>query len=185
MLGQLYSASRGEKNARLGIFLRFYFITFVGDTHLVDRQATVLHIVTAAQFRYSLGMSDVPNHQPESQYSPPAEVYPFGAIDVDAMDEDEHEGDGQEEHSDSGSGLEASWVPTEAEKDFFKRQREPSAKSPLESYLAETPDLGEYFNSFAVPIQQLDQIKMCRAYASYLATMQPRRDRKPYKKSKN
>lgn len=97
--------------------------------------------------------------------------------------------------------LQEAWVPTEAEKDAAQRaNRRPAenlvaafaerpdhyaverpapaaGKQPrrglLAEYLDERPDLAGYFDEFPYEIPDLERIKICRAYASYLAALQP------------
>lgn len=71
-------------------------------------------------------------------------------------------------------------VPTEAEKDQFFRKRQRETIVP--PVLAHRPDLAEFFDIFKT--SNLERVKMCRAYASYLVSMEPVRDRAPYKKKK-
>lgn len=112
-------------------------------------------------------MSEDGEQQQQSQY-------PYGEIPSE----------GEEEIVSLSDLDQEDFVMSEAEKDAAKRRAK--AKRPagvvLTDYVAKRPDLAEYFAGY--PVNQLEQIKICRAYASYLATMQPVRDRAPYKKSK-
>lgn len=82
------------------------------------------------------------------------------------------------------------WVPTEAEKDAASRLREMTKeprpakavkrpRSPLPE--DDVPDLAEIFDNYDTPYPV--RISICRAYASYLASMQPKKPRakKPVK----
>lgn len=100
----------------------------------------------------------------------------------DGDEENDQESDHVSEHGeDMRPPLQEAWVPTEAEKDYAARYVEPGKKpraakqprSPLVEYLEERPDLAAYFDGFAMEIPPAERIKMCRAYASYLASLQP------------
>jgi len=79
------------------------------------------------------------------------------------------------------SSSEPPFVPTEAEKDVAQRRSaKPVAaakgiKRPLEREVDDddVPNLDEIFGNYDTPIAQ--RISICRAYASYLASMQPKK----------
>ncbi len=67
----------------------------------------------------------------------------------------------------------------------LKRRNAVAGKAPMMDYCMEEeeeaiPDLAEFFDQFELELDA--QIKICRAYASYLVSMMPR---KPRKKQKN
>lgn len=102
------------------------------------------------------------------------------------------EEDHVEEHqpSDGGEEPEEEFVPTEAEKDAAIRLAAlPKAakgvkrpRSPVLNVDDDVPDLAEIFDNYDTPYPT--RISICRAYASYLASMQPKKPRakKPSKK---
>lgn len=47
----------------------------------------------------------------------------------------------------------------------------------------ERPNLAEYFDDFPVDIQDVDRIKICRAYAAYLSSQLPPKPKKIVKKN--
>jgi len=84
------------------------------------------------------------------------------------------------------------WVPTEAEKDAAIRIRDlrlvpPAvAKAPKRprSPVAEDdiPDLAEIFDNYDTP--HATRISVCRAYASYIASLQPKKPKAALKRKK-
>lgn len=91
------------------------------------------------------------------------------------------------------------WVPTEAEKDAEQRAREVLKQLPAgkgvkrpyhrerDDFEAERPDLARYFDEFADfadEILDAERIKICRAYANYLASIQAPKPKVEKKKSK-
>jgi len=83
------------------------------------------------------------------------------------------------------------WVPTEAEKDAALRiqaLREPAAaksvKRPRSPRVVEDdiPDLAEIFDNYDTP--HATRISVCRAYASYIASLQPKKPKKAAPKKK-
>lgn len=96
---------------------------------------------------------------------------------------------------------EEDFVPTEAEKDAAalaaarmitnldqrKAAKEPMRQRRLMDMVEEEeerPDLNAYFNDFPYEISDPERIKMCRAYASYLVSLQPPPPPRATKKSK-
>lgn len=91
---------------------------------------------------------------------------------------------GQPEQDDEPE--EEPFVPTEAEKDAEARAQAivkqvhaakglKTLKRERDDFEAERPDLARYFDEFAdftVEITDAERIKICRAYASYLASIQ-------------
>jgi len=79
------------------------------------------------------------------------------------------------------------WVPTEAEKDAASRLRvlskgpsekavkRPRSPRPSLDVDDDVPDLAEIFDNYDTPHPL--RISICRAYASYLAAMQPKKPR--------
>lgn len=79
------------------------------------------------------------------------------------------------------------FVRTEAEKDAAERAaarvitnleqrraaKEPMRQRQIMEYIEERPDLNMYFNDFPYEITDQERIKICRAYASYLVSLQP------------
>jgi len=90
----------------------------------------------------------------------------------------------EEPHQDSDP---EPWVPTEAEKDAASRLREMTKSSSAKSLKRprsprpsldvddDVPDLAEIFDNYDTPHPL--RISICRAYASYLAAMQPKKPR--------
>jgi len=82
------------------------------------------------------------------------------------------------------------WVPTEAEKDHAARlltlKDKPAAKAPKRprSPVVEDdiPDLAEIFDNYDTP--HATRISVCRAYASYIASLQPKKPKAAPKKGK-
>lgn len=83
------------------------------------------------------------------------------------------------------------FVPTEAEKDAAQRMAElksrPAAKAPKRPRSPrpeedEVPDLAEIFDNYDTP--HAIRISVCRAYASYLASMQPKKPKAAPKRTK-
>lgn len=80
------------------------------------------------------------------------------------------------------------FVPTEAEKDAAQRaraQRLPSAAKSVKRPRSpppqdDVPDLAEIFDNYDTPY--LVRISICRAYASYIASLQPKRPKASRKK---
>lgn len=86
---------------------------------------------------------------------------------------------------------EEDFVPTEAEKDAAQRMAElksrPAAKAPKRPRSPrpeedEVPDLAEIFDNYDTP--HAVRISVCRAYASYLASMQPKKPKAAPKRTK-
>jgi len=125
------------------------------------------------------GEEDFPCHQPSDEEP---EFY------EDPRQEQQDEEDAQD------------WVPTEAEKDAASRLREmtfndaqvvqpraaKAAKRPRSPERADddlVPDLAEIFDNYDTPHPV--RISICRAYASYIASLQPKKPKAaPKKKSK-
>lgn len=81
---------------------------------------------------------------------------------------------------------EEEWVPTEAEKDVAMMRvsgvapkRSHAAKQP-HVFATPKPNLEEYFDECNT--SEAKRISICRAYASYLAALQPKKKRKVAKK---
>jgi len=87
------------------------------------------------------------------------------------------------------------FVPTEAEKDAASRLRALTAavpraskgvkrpRSPVARDDDEVPDLAEIFDNYDTP--HLVRISICRAYASYIASLQPKKPKKAASKRKH
>jgi len=87
------------------------------------------------------------------------------------------------------------WVPTEAEKDAASRLRAMTKDAPRAAKAAKrprspepvdddlVPDLAEIFDNYDTPHSV--RISICRAYASYIASLQPKKPKAaPKKRSK-
>lgn len=86
------------------------------------------------------------------------------------------------------------WVPTEAEKDAASRLRAITRDAPRAAKVAKrprsppqdddlVPDLAEIFDNYDTPHPV--RISICRAYASYIASLQPKKPKAaPKKRSK-
>jgi len=105
------------------------------------------------------------------------------------FDEDEAmaEAEVAEPHQESSSSeAPEEWVPTEAEKDAaaVARLRDlnpPAAKAPKRPRSPvhvndDVPDLAEIFDNYDTP--HATRISVCRAYASYIASLQPKKPKK-------
>jgi len=86
------------------------------------------------------------------------------------------------------------WVPTEAEKDAASRLRALTNDPPRAAKAAkrprsplrdpdEVPDLAEIFDNYDTPHPV--RISVCRAYASYISSLQPKKPKKAVPKRKN
>jgi len=97
-----------------------------------------------------------------------------------------------EEDPEPESSSEEPFVPTEAEKDAAERLstfKRPAAKqpakrprSPLLNVDDDVPDLAEIFDNYDTP--KAARVSICRAYASYLAAMMPKKPKASKKNSK-
>lgn len=91
-----------------------------------------------------------------------------------------------EPHQPSDDEAPEEWVPTEAEKDAAavarlrdlnppaaKGAKRPRSPGPPEDVV---PDLAEIFDNYDTP--HATRISICRAYASYIASLQPKKPKK-------